>query len=189
MNNFTDKLKLFGLDDKQAIKMSSIFSTQLILNKNDYLLREKSVCMQVGFIVEGMCRYFYVSDSGDEVTRWVSLENEFVISFGSFIKQSKTHENIQAIVPTKILAAQKEQWDNLCNEEEFARFFWTKSIEEYLIGIEARVYSLIALNAKNRYNSLIQDYPKLVRAVPDKYLASILGIKPRHLSRLRASTK
>jgi len=189
MNEFIDTLKLFGLDEKQAIKMSSIFSTQLILNKNDYLLKEKTVCAQVGFIIEGMCRYFYVSNSGDEVTRWVSLQNEFVLSFGSFIKQSKTHENIQAIVPTKILVAPKQQWDALCREEEFARMLWTKSIEEYLIEIEARVYSLIALSAQNRYKSLIQNYPQLVREVPDKYLASILGIKPRHLSRLRVSTK
>jgi len=189
MIEFSDKLKLFGLDDRQAMKMASVFSTQLLLNKNDYLLEEKSVCTQVAFIMEGMCRYFYVSDNGDEVTRWVSLENEFAISFGSFIKQSKTHENIQAIAPTKILTAQKGQWDALCKEEEFARLFWTKSIEEYLIEIEARVYSLIALSAQNRYKSLLQNYPKLVREVPDKYLASILGIKPRHLSRLRVSTK
>lgn len=189
MNDFADKLKLFGLNHDQAIKMASIFSTQIILNKNDYLLKEGYVCAQLGFIINGMCRYFYVTDNGDEVTRWVSLENEFVISFGSFIKQSKTHENIQAIIPTKILVASKEQWDVFCKEEEFARYFWTKSIEEYLIEIEARVYSLIALHAKNRYNILKQNYPKLVREVPDKYLASILGIKPRHLSRLRANEK
>jgi hypothetical protein len=163
MNEFTNKLKLLGLNDSQAIKMTSIFSTQLILNKNDYFLKEYSVSAQLGFIMNGMCRYFYVSDNGDEVTRWVSLENEFVMSFGSFIKQSKTHENIQAIVPTKIQVAQKEQWDSLYKEEEFARFLWTKSIEEYLIGIEARVYSLIALNALNRYERLMHNYPQLVQ--------------------------
>ncbi len=189
MNEFADKLKLFGLEERQAIKMSSIFSTQIILEKNDFLLREKSVCAQIGFIMTGMCRYYYVSDNGEDVTRWVSLENEFVFSFGSFIKQTKTHENIQAIIPTKIFVASKEQWDTFCKNEEFARFFWTKSIEEYLIEIEARVYSLIALNAKNRYDILKINYPKLVQNVPDKYLASILGIKPRHLSRLRAGTK
>ena len=72
MIEFSDKLKLFGLDDRQAMKMASVFSTQLLLNKNDYLLEEKSVCTQVAFIMEGMCRYFYVSDNGDEVTRCVS---------------------------------------------------------------------------------------------------------------------
>jgi hypothetical protein len=74
-------------------------------------------------------------------------------------------------------------------KETFAQTFWTKAIQEYLIEIEARVYSLIALNAQSRYDRLIQNYPKLVSEVPDKYLASILGIKPRHLSRLRANTK
>jgi CRP-like cAMP-binding protein len=189
MNKFIDRLKLFGLDEKLAKKMASVFSTQIILNKNDYLLKEKSVCKQLWFIMEGMCRYFYLTENGNEVTRWVSLENEFVTSFGSFIKQSNSNENIQAIKKSKILIAQKEDWDSLCEEDEFIRIFWAKSLEEHLIGIEARVYSLIALNAESKYDSLIQDYPKLVRDVPNKYLASILGINPRHLTRLRASKK
>ena len=77
----------------------------------------------------------------------------------------------------------------LYNEEPFVRDFWTRSIEYYLIGMEARVYSLIALNAKSRYEQLLKDYPLLVSEVPNKYLASILGIESRHLSRLRASKK
>jgi hypothetical protein len=55
--------------------------------------------------------------------------------------------------------------------------------------MEERVSSLIALNAKNRFEYLRNRYPKLVMNVPDKYLASILGIEPRHLSRLRADKK
>lgn len=189
MNEIINTFKSFGFSEEQAFKLASVFTDELTLNKNDYFLKEGSVSNHVGYILNGMCRYFYVSDIGEEVTRWVSLENEFVFSFGSFIKRFNTNENIQAIVPVKMLVAHKDLFDALYKKEEFARQFWTKSIEEYLIGIEARVYSLIALNAQNRYNNLIKNYPKLVREVPDKYIASILGIKPRHLSRLRAATK
>jgi len=189
MQTLIEKFRLFGIDEREAIKLASIFSTQITLNKNEFLLKENSVCKQLGFVTEGMCRYYYINDNGDEVTRWVSLENEFTFSLGSFIRQIRTHENIQAIKPTKILVAEKQDWDAFCRENEYARLFWTIAIEEYLIDIEARVYSLIALNAKNRYENLKQNYPKLVREVPDKYLASILGVKPRHLSRLRADPK
>jgi CRP-like cAMP-binding protein len=189
MQALIEKTKLFGLDEDQAIKLASIFSTEIVLDKNDFFLTENSICSKLGFITTGMCRYYYVTENGDEATRWVSLENEFTTSIASFIKQSKTHENIQAIKPTTILAVEKEEWTNFCKEETFAQTFWTKAIQEYLIEIEARVYSLIALNAQSRYDRLIQHYPKLVSEVPDKYLASILGIKPRHLSRLRANTK
>jgi CRP/FNR family transcriptional regulator, anaerobic regulatory protein len=189
MNEFVFLLKLIGLNDTEILKMLSVFSHEIKLSRNDYFIKEGTVCSTLGFVIEGMCRYFFINDNGDEVTRWVSTENEFVTSFGSFINQTPTKENIQAIKPTRILLAHKEKWNELYKQEEFIRFFWVKSIEEYLIGIEARVYSLIALNAQGRYANLIQNYPKLVRNVPDKYLASILGVKPRHLSRLRAEFK
>ena len=189
MHELIEKIKLFGLDETKATKLASVFSTEIILDKNDYFLKENTICSQLGFINQGMCRYYYVTENGNEVTRWVSLENEFTTSVGSFINHSPTHENIQAIKPTILLTVDKESWAAFCEEEEFAQTFWTKAIEQYLIEIEARVYSLIALNAQSRYDSLIQKYPQLVRDVPDKYLASILGIKPRHLSRLRAKAK
>jgi signal-transduction protein with cAMP-binding, CBS, and nucleotidyltransferase domain len=189
MKALIEKIKLFGLDETKAIKLASIFSIETVLDKNDYFLNKNSVCTQLGFITKGMCRYYYVSENGDEVTRWVSLENEFTTSLGSFIMQSKSQENIQAIKPTTILSVEKEIWTSFYKEELIAQKFWTKAIEKYLIEIEERVYSLIALNAQSRYEILKQNYPKLVREVPDKYLASILGIKPRHLSRLRVNTK
>jgi hypothetical protein len=189
MQQTIEKIMQFGLDQEQALQISSLFKTEVILKKNDFWLKENTVCEHLGFITEGMCRYFYVNDNGDEVTRWVSIENEFTTSLGSFIRKIRTKENIQAISPAKIQVAQKDDWDVFCKDHEFARIFWSKAIEEYLIGMEERVYSLIALNAKHRYENLRNNYPKLVMNVPDKYLASILGIKPRHLSRLRAEKK
>ncbi|HSA07695.1 MAG TPA: hypothetical protein P5556_11015, partial [Candidatus Gastranaerophilales bacterium] len=90
-----------------------------------------------------MCRYFYIDDNGDEVTRWVFLEKEFITSLGSFIRKIRTRENIQAISPAKILVARKEDWEAFCKDNEFARIFWTMAIEEYLLGMEERVHSLI----------------------------------------------
>ncbi len=182
-------LLLFGLDHNRAKQTASVFRTEIILDKNDFWVKENTVCKYLGFITQGMLRYYYINDAGDEVTRWVSLEGEFTTSLGSYIKNIKTHENIQAIKPVKLLAVHKEEWEAFCKENEYARFFWTKAIEEYLIEIESRIYSLIALNARNRYHQLIQTYPKLVKEVPDKYLSSVLGIKPRHLTRLRTERK
>jgi hypothetical protein len=183
------KLMQFGLDQNQATQISSLFKTEVILKRNDFWINEDTICQQLGFITQGMCRHFYIKDNGDEITRWVSLEDEFVTSVGSFIRKTKTHENIQAIAPTKILFVQKEDWDVFLKDHEFARIFWTKAIEEYLIGMEERVFSLIALSAKNRYEYLRNSYPQIVMNVPDKYIASIIGVKPRHLSRLRAGKK
>ena len=189
MHPSIEKIMQYGLDQNQAMQIISLFKTEVILKRNDYWLKENTICQQLGFITEGMCRHFYINDNGDEITRWVSLENEFITSLGSFIWKTKAKENIQTITPTKILVVQKEDWDVFYRDHEFARIFWTRAIEEYLIGMEERVFSLIALNARNRFEYLRNSYPKLMMNVPDKYIASIIGVNPRHLSRLRAGKK
>lgn len=191
MNNeqFVDFLSRLQYNNEQINKICAIFTEEVVLNRNDLFLKEGTISKQLGFVLEGMIRYYYITEDGNEVTRWVSLQNEFITSFSSFITQTKALENIQAIKPTRLLCTTKEKWAKLYDSEPFVRDFWTRSIEFYLIGMEARVYSLIALNAQSRYEQLLTDYPLLVSEVPNKYLASILGIESRHLSRLRATTK
>jgi CRP/FNR family transcriptional regulator, anaerobic regulatory protein len=186
MELLLNTLQQGGLTPNQAQRLAGIFSGPVDLKKHQFLLKEQQICNKLVFLTEGMCRYYYTTDNGDEVTRWVALEGEFVVSFGSFIHQNPTLENIQTIKPSKMLLASRADFYHLYHTEPFVKEFWIRSIEHYLVGIEARVYSLIALSAQKRFEQLKQQFPQLVNNVPDKYLAAILGIKPRHLTRLRA---
>jgi hypothetical protein len=173
-----EKIMQFGLEQDQAGKIIALFSREVILKRNDFWIEENNVCEHLGIITEGMCRHFYMNENGDEITRWVSLESDYITSFGSFIRGTKTNEHIQAIKPSKILVVHKDDWDAFYENHEFARIFWARVIEQHLIGMEERIFSLISLNAKNRFEYLKNAYTKLFMNVPDKYLASILGINP-----------
>jgi len=45
--------------------------------------------------------------------------------------------------------------------------------------------NLMILTAEERYALLLKEEPKLLQQIPLQYLASILGVTPRHLSRIR----
>lgn len=188
MNSLHTYLATFNLPEIQINKISSIFNTKITLNKGDYFHTEGHIANQIGFILTGMCRYFYLTEK-KEVTRWVGLSNEFVVSLGSFITQTKSRENIQALELTEILVATKEDFQILYNEYDFVRNFWIKNIEANYIGFETRVFNLIALTAEERYKWMLIHQPQFNLLVPDKYVASMLGIKPRHLSRIRGKKK
>ena len=50
---------------------------------------------------------------------------------------------------------------------------------------QARIYSLIALSAQQRYEKFIKGNPKIVQRVPQYIIANYLGISPETLSRIR----
>jgi CRP-like cAMP-binding protein len=182
-----DTLAKLGLPRPQAEIFGSQFSIEK-LKAGKFFLKEGGVCQKIGVVVTGKCRYFYNTKEG-EVTRWISLSENFVTSLRSFIAQRPSVENIVAMEDTELAVITRASWLSLYKEYEFIREFWVRNIEENYIGMEERVFNLIAKSAEERYAWMQKNQPRFIREVPDKYLASMLGIHPRHLTRLRAVRK
>lgn len=58
-------------------------------------------------------------------------------------------------------------------------------VEQAFIGLRKKTDNLMLLDAKERYLSLLKHRPKVIRRIPQHYIASYLGIKPQSLSRIR----
>jgi CRP/FNR family transcriptional regulator, anaerobic regulatory protein len=188
MNSISETFQNLGLSSEQTEKLSAIFKHTLELKKGEFFYQNSQVCSQLGFLETGMLRHFYETE-GNDITCWVGLEGNFVTSLGSFITQMPVKENIQAIQTTKIIYTTREDWKALYQEENFVREIWTSVIEENYIGMESRLFSMITLSAEQRYDWMLKNHPKFNLYIPDKYLASMLGITPRHLSRIRGMRK
>jgi CRP/FNR family transcriptional regulator, anaerobic regulatory protein len=177
-------LTKFGLQKADIEQFESIFTETIHFDNGQFFIEDGKIAKGIGFITKGAFRFFYYHE-GEEITRWVSLEGDFVTSLSSFLYKKPTNENIIAMRESEILFATKEKWDELFNKNEDLRYFWMKNMEEFYIGMENRVYQLIALKAEQRYKWMCENQPHFIAQVPDKYLASMLGITPRHLTRLR----
>jgi hypothetical protein len=53
--------------------------------------------------------------------------------------------------------------------------------------INSQTDSLLTLTPEERYKAVIDDEPYIIQRVPQYVIASYIGIKPEHLSRLRRS--
>jgi hypothetical protein len=58
-------------------------------------------------------------------------------------------------------------------------------LEWHICAIEQSRNDLLCLSAEQRYRKFLQMEPLLLEQVPLQYLAAMLGITPRHLSRIR----
>lgn len=181
----SEVLKKTGIGRVDLEQIEGIFSKKLILSNGDYFIEENQIVGGIGFIKKGACRFFY-NRKGDEYTRWVSFEGEFITSLASFLYQKPAYENIQAIRDTEILFAERKAWYDLFEKNEVMRGLWLKTLEELYVDLEHRVFRFLTLNAEERYRWMFENQPNFIHQVPDKYLAQMLGITPRHLTRLRS---
>lgn len=163
--------------------MQACFQAQS-LKKGSYFNREGQVCDKIAFLIKGQVIYYYNID-GKMMTRWVSLEGVFIASFSSYLRDQPAQDNLFCITDCELLVCHKEDFENLKAQFPLLQMLWVQAMEEIMIGYERRVYQLITTNAELRYQVFTDDYPEFLSQIPQKYLASMLGIEPRHLSRIR----
>ncbi|GHN00779.1 cyclic nucleotide-binding protein [Cytophagales bacterium WSM2-2] len=172
-----------GVDEGIA-EFASYFEA-IQLKTDDFFVREGTVCSRIGFIQKGMIRHYYIDDDV-ETTRWVSVEGEFITGLGSYIRQKPCNHNLQAIAPTELWVISKSNFDKAYQNSPAVRQLWLHTIEELCLGFEDRIYTQLSSDAEKRYLYMMEKWPQIIEKVPQKYIASMMGIKPESLSRLRA---
>ncbi|MGB0886108.1 MAG: Crp/Fnr family transcriptional regulator [Chitinophagales bacterium] len=182
MKDFLKTLNILTEEESQQIDS---LTHKKYISKNDFLIRNGEICNEIVFIKSGILRSFYISEDGEEITNCISFKNDLMSAYSSFISQSPTDENIQALYDTELEFIYRKDLMNLYqNSIHWERLGRVLAEMQYVL-LENRLASFQKHNAKQRYNQLLKNHPNYIQFIPLKDLASFLGISKRHLSRLR----
>lgn len=152
--------------------------------KNEIILQEGKICKYFYFLEKGLLRYFYDID-GDEVVKVFTFSPYCFTSETSLINRRPATESIQALEDSTVWQINYEQYREL---EKLAS--WNKFINSLLNEID-KFFKLMIVHLKyqtpeQRYVWMTQNYPQsLLQKIPQKYMASFLGITPQSLCRIK----
>lgn len=170
-----------GSDEEEIFK--SVFNP-VVLKKGDFFLQEGVVNNKLGFVVEGLVRYF-VYKNNEESTLEFSKEGEFVAEYQSFLSQSESIQSIQAIEDTNLLVTDFEGLQTIYNKTINGNLIGRLVIEYRFGHLMRQLLSIYMHNPEERYLQFLKTFPDLVQRVPQYYIASYVGVKPESLSRIR----
>ncbi|RAV99634.1 Crp/Fnr family transcriptional regulator [Pseudochryseolinea flava] len=155
------------------------------LTKGEHFIEAGEVCKQLAFVNSGMLRTYFVDDNAEEVTYCFCTENHFETSFKSFIQQKPSTLSIQSLEDTNLLVINFQDLQQLYwKSKTWERIGRVFSEKEYL-KMEEHASNVKNETASAKYLRLMTDHPQIIQKAPLNYIASYLGITPRHLSRLR----
>jgi CRP-like cAMP-binding protein len=155
------------------------------LKKHELFAEHGKIANEVGFVLEGMLRHYYMKD-GEEKTTYFYFENHLVASYISCITKQPSLLSIQALSDCKLIvfpyAVLKELMEKNRTWQKFGRV-----LAEYLaIGLEERMVGLLMQSPEERYLELIRgNKVKIIERIPQHYIANYLGLTPVSLSRIR----
>lgn len=154
------------------------------IGKGDYLFSEGEICPFIGFIIKGCFRIFILKD-GKEITFDFFVENRPIGDYESYFRQQPTQFYVQAIEPSEILVLNDVCLRLLFEEPPTGQRLQRIVVEHLFFRFRDKLLSLYLDEPEERYRTLLQTAPDLLRRIPQYYLASYLGIEPESLSRLK----
>ena len=173
----------FGVTNDDLTKISSFFKLTT-LKKGDYFLKAERYSDRLAFVQSGILRE-YLNIDDKEVTKWISTKGYFAVDLSSFLFQKTARWNIQALTDCELYVIDKNEYQKigqiLPSWTELEKLF----IAKCFTVLEDRIVSQISMTAEERYNQLYNFNRELFNQVPLQYLASMLGMTPETLSRLR----
>lgn len=180
-------LERYGRISEEGLKELTAKLKSNSVKKGELLLTQGQVCKDIFFVTKGCLRLYYISD-GVEITVWFSFEDNSAIELSSFLSSEPTKYFIEAIEDSEFLSLNKSELLKLYvlypEMESIMRSFW----EDVILNLIQRFTALQKDSAEDRYRNLIYQN-NYIQRIPQKYLASYIGVTPTSLSRIKRNLK
>lgn len=155
-----------------------LYSGEVYINLNDE-------SKKLAYIEKGIIRAYAFKENGDEATLLLRWEDQFIGSHDSILLNKPSNFIYQALEETNILEIDYSEVEKIMAENPKYEPIRSHVLMSMLSASLKMIEDFILLNPEERYKKLIEEKFDIVNRVPDKYIASMLGITPVSLSRIR----
>lgn len=155
------------------------------LTASQVYIQQNSTHRKIALILTGLIRVYLVKHTGDEVTTELSWEDQIVACQDAILLNQPSRFTYQAMEETDLLEIDYDALQALLESspklESTRKYFLMNMLAQSLDRIE----SFVLLSPEERYRQLVEQKTNIINRVPNKHIATFLGITPVSLSRLR----
>jgi len=128
--------------------------------------------------------YFTDKDGQDHVIQFATA-GWWTGDLHSFTKQIPSVYSTRALADSEVLLLPRASMDVLLNTNPKFEKYFRIIFQNSLVTHQHRIIQNFSASAEERYQTFKEKYPPLEQFVPQKYIASYLGITPEFLSKIR----
>lgn len=180
-------LKYIQLSDEEYNDFMSICRVNRYPPKSK-ILQAEIPSRKLLFVRNGAIHGYRIID-GNFITHYFFLENEFATDYESFLTGKPGELYLDALMDTTAYEIDKNQFWRFCDKNP--KFYKIRAIlaEYAYLQMVERLKEFQTKDLKARYLNLISRNPQLFNLVPQKHIASYLGVAPQSLSRVKQEAR
>ena len=141
-----------------------------------------------GLTLSGLARAYYIDDEGNDITRGFAPEGSMFMDEGFFGYQERICM-WETLEETTVMLCETAAIKKIIKENVPFKDVWIYLLENAMRYKIYRENGFLVENATERYIHFKKLFPDLCERVPQRYIATYLGIAPESLSRIRSAMK
>ncbi len=177
--------KIVNLTSEEEQIILSKLETKLYKAKT-IILREGDVCKYSYFVNSGLLRSFNINDHIVEHVLSFACEGWWIGDMYSLLSQKPGNLFIEVLEDSEVVLLSKENQEVLYQEIPKLERFFRILTENSLVAHQERLIDNLSLSAEERYEKFCKKYPTLIHKVPQKQIASYIGVTPEFFSKMKS---
>jgi CRP-like cAMP-binding protein len=165
---------IYTLPDELELLLRRIIRKD-VLRKKQKLLRKGQICTRLYFIEQGLLR-LYVKHGDKDRSSWFMLEGDIMTSVTSFFGRVPSLETIEGLESCILWSVSWQELQEIYEKFPGFRKVGQHYTEKYYCQDDMLKIQLLTKSPGEFYDYLQENFPKVVERVPNKYLATLMGI-------------
>lgn len=166
----------------------------LFLSKTEtHFYKSKTVVLNAGeisnctyFVNSGILRSFNINDNIIEHVLHFACEGWWIGDMYSYISEKPGNLFIEVLEDAEVVLITKENHQQLYHEIPKLERFFRILAENSLVSHQERLMDNLSLSAEESFEKMCKKYPSLIQRVPQKHLASYIGVTPEFFSKMKS---
>ena len=150
------------------------------------LLNAGEICRQSYFVNSGALRSFNINDNIVEHVLSFATSGWWISDMYSLLSQKPGNLFIQVIEDAEVVILSKENQEILYKEIPQLERFFRILTENSLVALQQRLMDNLSLTAEERFEKFCKKHTNLIYSVPQKQIASYLGVTPEFFSKMKS---
>ena len=169
---------------EQALFLSNIETKNY--KAKTILLNAGEICKHSYFVNSGLLRSFNINDNIVEHVLQFACEGWWIGDMYSLLSQKPGNLFIEVMEDSEVVLLPKENQEKLYAEIPKLERFFRILTENSLVSNQERLMDNLSLTAEERFEKFCKKYPTLIQKVPQKQIASYIGVTPEFFSKMKA---
>ncbi len=155
------------------------------LGEHEFLQRAGDVAKYAAFVANGCLRKYVIDAQGKEHIIQFAPETWWLADATSLANGTPSQYFVDAVEDTDLLLIDPQSHETIIEKVPGYADAFRRGLQKHAAARDERIVSALSASAEERYTAFLNTYPSIATRVPQRMLASYLGVSPETISRIR----